>query len=124
MQHKILVHHDAFGVATVGDTSQMFIGEVVSQRKVRAELLQSCLALGAGAIGVDHAADGGKVPSLELLDAGANLGHSPDDLVSGNARVYSGHHAAPLVPNLVQIGVADTTKQNLELHVVFGRLAP
>ena len=42
----------------------------------------------------------------------------------GNAGVDGGHHTAPLVADLVQIGVADAAKQNFDLHVVFRRIAP
>src|SRR5580704_6884542 len=123
-QHKVFVYHDAFRVAAVGDASQMLIGEVVSQSKIRAELLLTRPALWASAIGVHHAADGGEVPGLELLDAGANLLHAAYDFVSGNARVHGGHHTAPLVAHLVEIGVADAAEQNLDLYVVLRRVAP
>ncbi len=91
---------------------------------VRAELLKACLALGAGAVGVDHAADGGEVAGLELGDGGANLGDAADDLVAGDAGVDGGHYAAPLVPDLVEIGVTDAAEENLDLYVVFGWIAP
>src|ERR1700730_7960435 len=35
-----------------------------------------------------------------------------------------GHDIAPLVTDLMKIGVADAAEENLELHVAFGRIAP
>jgi hypothetical protein len=44
------------------------------------------------------------------------------------ALVYTGidrgHDIAPLVTDLMKIGVADAAEENLELHVAFGRIAP
>ena len=102
----------------------VLVGEVVGEGEVRAELLESGLALGAGAVGVDHAADRGEVAGLEFGHGGADLGDAADDLMAGNAGVDGGHHAAPLVAGLVEIGVADAAEENFDLHVVFGWIAP
>ena len=90
---KLLVDDDAVGVAAVGDASEVLVGEVVGEGHVRAELLEAGLALGAGAVRVDHAADGGEVAGLELGDGGADLGDAADDLMAGDAGVDGGHHA-------------------------------
>ena len=66
-------------------------GEVVGEGHVRAELLKAGLALGAGAVGVDHAADRGEVAGLELRDRRADLGDAADDLMARDAWVDSGH---------------------------------
>ena len=47
-----------------------------------------------------------------------------DDFMAGNAGVDGGHHAAPLVAELVEIGVTDAAIQNFDLYVVFGGVAP
>ena len=67
-QDEALVDDDAVGVAAVGDAAEVLVGEVVGERHVRAELLEARLALGAGAVGVDQAADRGEVAGLELGD--------------------------------------------------------
>lgn len=54
----------------------------------------------------------------------ANLCHPPDDFVAGNNGVVSGHKLAPLVPDRMQIGVADAAKEDFDLYVVFGWIAP
>jgi len=64
-QDEPLVDDNALGVATVGDASQMLIGEIVCQSEIRAELLEARLALGAGAVRIHHAADRGEVTALE-----------------------------------------------------------
>ena len=106
-EDESLVNDDAVGVAAIGDASQMLVGEVVGEGQIRAELLEARLALGACAVGVHHAADCGEVARLELGDRGANLGDTADDLVAGDAGINGGHHAAPLIANLVEIGVTD-----------------
>ena len=78
------------------------------------------LALGAGAVGVDQAADGGEVAGLEFGDGGADLGDAADDFVAGDAGVDGGHDAAPLVAGLVEVGVADAAEEDLDLDVVAG----
>lgn len=44
----------------------MLIGRVVGECGVGAELLQSSLALGSGAVGIDHAANRDEIARLEL----------------------------------------------------------
>jgi len=61
----------------------MLIRKVVSKRRIRTELLESGLALGAGTVRIDHAADRGEVAVLELRDCGANLRDTADDFVAG-----------------------------------------
>jgi hypothetical protein len=80
---KRSVDDDAVGVAAVGDAAGVLVGEVVGEGEVGAELLEAGLALGAGAVGVDQAADGGEVAGLEFGDGGADLGDAADDLVAG-----------------------------------------
>ncbi len=115
MQHKALIDHDAVGIAAIGDAAEVLIGEVVGEGQVGAELFKAGLALGAGAIGIDHAADRGKVARLEFGDGGADVGDAADNLMAGNARVDGGHDVAPLIADLVEIGVADAAEQDLDL---------
>src|SRR4026208_2525935 len=41
-----------------------------------------------------------------------------------DAGVHSRHDAAPLVTNLVEIGVADTAEEDFDLYIGFSRIAP
>src|SRR5271165_3871204 len=123
-QYEALGDDDAVGVAAVGDASEVLVGEVICEVKVRAELLEPRLALGAGSVRIDHAADRGKIARLEFRDRRTHLGHSPDDLVAGNARVDGRHHITPFVAGLVEIRVADSAEEDLYLHVVLGGIAP
>ena len=102
----------------------MLVGEVVSQGEIRTELLKARLALGAGAVGIDHAADCGEVAGLEPGDGGADLGDAAHNLMARNAGVNGGHRVLPLVANLVEIGVTNAAEQDFDLHVVFGGIAP
>ena len=102
----------------------MLVREIVGERRIRAELLKPCSAFGAGAIRVHHAADGGEIARFELHYCGADLGDAADNFVAGDAGIDCGHHTAPLIADLVEIGVADAAEENLYLYVVFGWIAP
>src|SRR5205809_3801666 len=101
----------------------MHVQIVEGKDHVRAELLKVSLALWAGAVRIDHAADRGEVPGLVLGNCRADLGHTADNLVAGNNRIDSSHELAPLVANRMQIGVADATKQDFDLHVAVSWIA-
>jgi len=103
----VLRDDDAIGIAAVGDATELLVGEVVGESRVRAELLEACKALRASAIGIDHAAYGGEVAGLETGDRRSNLADAADNLMSRNAGVYGRHDAAPFVADLVQVRVTD-----------------
>ena len=107
---KRCIDDDAVGIAPVRDASEMLVGEVVGKGHVRAELLEAGLALGAGAIGIDHAADRGEVAGLETGDCGADPGDTANDLMAWDAGVDCRHDTLPLIADLVKIGVADTAE--------------
>ncbi len=123
-QNKPLVDDDAVGVAAVGDASEVFVRQVVGKDHIGAELLKPRFALRTGAVRIHHASDRGEVTGLELGDRRASLGDAADDLVARDARVDGRHHAAPLVANLMEIGVTDTAEKNFDLDIVFGGIAP
>ena len=123
-QHEALCDNNAVGVAAVRNAARVLVGKVVREDHVRAELLKACFALRASAIGVHQAAHCGKIARLEFGDCGANLRDAADDLVAGNTGIDGRHDSAPLVACLVEIGVADAAEQNLDLHIVFGGVAP
>ena len=123
-QDKTIVDDHAIGVATIGDAPEVLVRGAEGEGHVRAELLKAGLALGAGAVRVDHAADRGEVAGLELGDCGADPGDTADDLMAGDAGVDGGHEAAPLVTDMVEIGVADAAEQDFDLNVVCGWIAP
>ena len=81
---------------------------------MRTELLETSLALGAVAVGVNQAADCSNIARLEFGDCGANLGDTANDLMSGNAWIDSGRRA-PFVTNLVEIRVAYAAEKDLEV---------
>jgi hypothetical protein len=119
----VLSDDNTVGMAAISDTSKVHVWRVVGEGHVRAELLQTGLAVGAVAVGVNQTADCSKVAGFELGDCGADLGDTTDDLMSWNAWIESGH-PAPLVTDLVQVRVADTAEKDFDLNVVFARIAP
>ena len=86
-------------------------------------VLHARLALGAGAIAIDQTADRGEVAGFELRHRGAYLGDAADDLVTRNAGIDGRHCLFPLIAHL-GIGVADAAEKDVDLHVVFGWIAP
>src|SRR6266700_3548783 len=123
-QDEAFVNDDAFGVAAVGHASEVFVRRVEGEDHVRAELLKASLALWAGAVRIDHAADRGEITWLVLGNCRADLGHTADDLVTGDNRVIRGHELAPLVAHRMEIGVADAAEEDLDLHVAVSWIAP
>ena len=115
---------DGVGVAAVGDASGVLVGEVVGEDHVGTELLEALFALGAGAVGVDHATDGGEVADLEFGYGGADFGDAADDLVAGDAGIDGGHHTAKLVADLMEVGVTDAAEEDFNLDVTLGWIAP
>ena len=110
-KHKALVHDDAFGIAAVGDAAEVLVRRIVSERGVRAELLEAGLALGAGAIGIHHAArPRARSPGLNFVTAEPTLVTRPTISWPGTHRVDRGHDVFPLIAHLMQIGVADAAE--------------
>src|ERR1700722_1642264 len=102
MQNEALIHHDAVGIAAIGNAALVLVRRVVSERYVRAELLQASLALRAGAIGIHHAAHRRDIAGLELRHLRSNRADAADDLMTWNARVHRRHDALLLIPHLMQ----------------------
>src|SRR5438309_993494 len=122
-QNEVFIDDDALGVAAVGHASEVFVWGIESEDHVRAELFEASLALWAGAVRVDHAADRGEIPGLVLGNGRADLGHAADDLMAGHNRIIRGHELAPLVADRMEIGVADAAKEDLDLHVAVSWIA-
>src|SRR5438132_7183177 len=114
-QNEMFVDNDALRIAAVGHASEVFVRRIEGEDHVRAELLEASLALWAGAVRIDHAADRGEIPGLVLGNGRADLGHTADDLMTGNNRVIRGHELAPLVADRMQIGVTDAAEEYLDL---------
>src|ERR1700736_1761725 len=122
-QDKAFIDHDVLGVAAVGDASEVLVGEVVGECEVGTKLFEARPALGTRAVRIYHAADCGKIARFELGDRGADRSDTADDLMAGHAWIDSGHDAAPLVTNLVKIGVTNAAKEDFDLHVAVGWIA-
>jgi len=118
-QHEMLIDDDAFGISAIRHAPEMLVRKVVGVRGIGAELFEPGAAFRAGAVGVDHAAHGGKIADLELLHRRADFGDAADDLVSGDAWVDRGKKLSPLIADLVQIGMADPAVENVNLDVLF-----
>ena len=65
-QDEVFIGDDAFGVATVGNTSETLVRGVEGEDHVGAELFKASLALWASAVRIDHAAHRGKIPGFVL----------------------------------------------------------
>src|SRR6266403_4117913 len=122
-QNEMFIDNDAFGVAAVGHASEVLVRRIEGKNHVRAEHLEASLALCAGAVRIDHAADGGEIPGLVLGDCRPDLDNTADNLVAGDNRIIRGHELAPLVPDRMEIGVADAAEQDFDLHVTISWIA-
>ena len=118
----MLFDYNAVRIAAIGDASKVHVWRIIGEGHVRAELLESILALMAVTVGVNHAADCSNVAWLEFGDCRADLGDTADDLMSRNAWIDSWYRT-PLVTNGVKVRVADTTEKNFDLNIMFARIA-
>jgi hypothetical protein len=123
VKDKVLFDDNTVRIAAIGDASEVHVWRVVGEGHMRAELLETGLTLVAVAVGVNQAADCSKVAGLEVGDCGADVSDTADDLVSGNAWIDGRHHT-PLVTDLVEVRVTDTTEKDFVLNVVFTWIAP
>src|SRR5207302_7800788 len=121
--NEMFIDYDVFGVAAIGNASEMLIRGIKGKDHVRAELFKATFAVRAGSVRIHHAAHGGKIPGLVLGNRRADLGHTADDLMTGDDRVIRGHELAPLVADRMEIGVADAAKEDLDLHVAVSWIA-
>jgi hypothetical protein len=119
----VLFDDNTVRIAAIGNTSKLRVLGVIGESQVRAELLEAGLALVAVTVGVNQAANCGKVAGLELGDCGADLGDTADDLMSWYAWVDSGHRA-PLITDLMEGRVTDTAEKDFDLDIVFSWIAP
>ena len=110
-------------IAAIGDASKVCVWRVKGEGHVRTELLETGLAFGTVAVGVNHAADCSNVAGLKFGDCRADLNDTADDLMSGNAWIDSGHRT-PLATDCVEVRVADTAEKDFDLNVVFARISP
>jgi hypothetical protein len=110
-------------IAAICDASKVCVWRVKGEGHVRTELLETGLAFGTVAVGVNHAADCSNVAGSKLGDCGADLGDTANDLMSRNAWIDS-RHSTPLAANGVEVRVADTAEKDFNLNIMFAWIAP
>src|SRR6185312_3724785 len=94
---------------------------VRENRTHRAILLLARLTLGTGAARIDETADADMIAHLKLLYLRADSRYNTGDFMS---RHHGIHAFAPFITRLVDIGVANTGKLNLDCNVIVtGRAA-
>ena len=123
-EHEALRHDDDVGVAAKGvpavRRAWAVVGEEGTQRSF-AVLLETLAAGIALAAGVDEAADADQVTRVELRDLVSDANGAADDLVARQAGVDG---VAPIVPDLVPIGMADAAEENLNRNVLCPGVPP
>ena len=87
----------------IGDAAEVLVGRVIGENHVRAELLETLLAVWTGLVGVDKAADRDELAGFEFCNCRADLADAAYDLMARNARVDGGHRIAPLVADLMEV---------------------
>ena len=119
----MLFDYNTVRIAAIGDASKVRVWRVEGKGHVRTELLETGLAFGTVAVGVNQAADCSNVAGFEFGDCGADLNDTADDLMSRNAWIDSGHRT-PLATDCVEVRVTDTAEKDFDLNVVFTWIAP
>ncbi len=114
----------ALGISPVSNASELFVRAVECKNAIRAELLETGLALRAGTIRVDEAADSNDIAQLVLDDGGTDASHAAYDFVPRNNRINRRPAVVPFVPHMVQIRMANAAEENLDLYIVVSWIAP
>src|SRR6476659_3997294 len=97
------------------------VRRIISKGQVRAILFKTSLAIGTRSVGINQASHCSEITWLEFGDCRADVCHSANYLVAWNAGIDSRHYA-PLITDLMEVRVADTTKEDFDLDVVIARI--
>ncbi len=115
-QHEVLIYHQIGGVAAVGYGAGLTILAVIGAGKaVLAILFQPLIAARTAAAGIHHATDADQIADPVTRDMAADGADAPDDFMAWYHRV---NRIAPFVASLMQVRMADTAEQHLNLHIV------
>src|SRR5579871_6279932 len=103
-ESEVLIHDDAFAVATVCDTAQNFVFGVVGESgHVLAVVFQATLAVITSAAAVHQTAYRCEIAGFEFLDVSTDVGYTSGNFVSWYAGINGGHKFVPFVTNLMQV---------------------
>jgi hypothetical protein len=86
-----------------------------------AVLLEPASAIRADSTGIDHASDSRQIAFLELFDVFADFGDAAYNFVPWNHRIDG---VVPLIPNLMEIGVANAAVEDIDGYVGHRRVSP
>src|SRR5690606_11117186 len=111
----ILVDHNTLRITAEGLFVQVFVGAIVSlDIPFFTILLPPFPALFAFAAAVYHTAHGSKVADFEFRYALPHLRDAANDFMAGDIRVI---RSMPFIPRGMQVGMANTTKEDVNLYV-------
>jgi hypothetical protein len=100
----------------------VFVGAVVGENDVFAELFEIFVTTPAIAAGIYHAPNRRVIAFLESFHVASDGDYAADNLVTGHARISS--RSAPFVANGVNVRVANTTEEGVDLYVVRQDVTP
>lgn len=110
-----MVCYEHGGVTAIGDASipkDTIIGEL--------DLIAVILSMGGAKLAIQtgrgRTADTHFITDLEVLNVGANLGDDPCYFVARDDGI---HRDAPVVVDVMKIGVAYPTVENLDCYIVY-----
>src|SRR5207244_5523805 len=116
LERVVLIHDDGRGVPSVCRSLPVLLESVIRPGGIfRTVLLQAFLTALTDPTGIHYGADPGQGAHFESLHLGSDACHAPDNFMAWDHREY---RAAPLVPRLMDVGVADSAVQDFDEHVV------
>src|SRR5205807_1965530 len=121
-QHITLVNNNLPGIASLGPGLRGLVEAVESERHTfLTEHLMTCPALRADAARIDNAAHPNRVTLAETSCARTMRCYPANNLVARHEREVG---SAPVIAHLVQVAMANAAVENLDLNIVWPRLAP
>ena len=118
-QDEALVDDDLVRVtAEVQTASISGLAVVCASELIFTVVLQTLVAVGAGAAGINETADSDPVTRGEFCHGSTDLLDHADDLVAGNHRVKG---TAPFIASLMDVRVTDAAVGNLQMDIMGAR---
>src|SRR5450432_115614 len=115
MQNKIFVNDDIIGITSVCRTAILPLTIISRIGALHAVLPQTLLTVFTFPAGVYQTANASQVTLFEILYMGSRLNNFSNYFVPGNHRKDAGK---PVVPYLMQIGMANATINDFELNIM------
>jgi hypothetical protein len=115
----MFINHDLVGIAPHGALTVIILTVVGLNHSFFAKLFKPPATAITASAAINKTPHSNTISNFITGDLGADLGYDPDNLVAWHHRE---DRATPFIANLMDIGMADATKFNIDDDIVFFRI--